>query len=253
MILEVDAGNTRIKWRLVKEHNGSRHKEAEGSVFAWKKTPSVFIELGMQFDKLPLRDISRTRVANVRGESFQTAFFTLMTEKWGLKPEFAVVEESCGGVRNSYAKVETMGIDRWLAMLAAYGQAGGACCVLDCGSAITLDMIDDSGNHRGGYIVPGLNMMREALGRKSMALQFVHTRQWQSTALGSSTEAAVNNGILCMVAGLAQTVHQQQQQIGSRPRWFLTGGDSDILSRQLQWGHEQMPDLVMDGLSISLK
>ena len=71
MILELDAGNTRVKWRLVQSHKGVQERVAQGAVYAFRKAPSVFIDLGLQLDKLPLTEISRTRISNVRGESFR--------------------------------------------------------------------------------------------------------------------------------------------------------------------------------------
>lgn len=250
MYLEVDAGNSRIKWRLVRQQGGRMVKQAEGAVVAWKKAPSVFIELGLQFDKLPIDQITRTRVSTVRGETFTAAFYSLMTERWKLEPEFARVERECAGVINAYHDVSTMGVDRWLAMLAAHASAGAACCIVDCGSAITVDLIAEDGQHQGGYIVPGLELMRDALGNKSRALQFVHTRQWQDTEPGMGTADAVINGILLMVVGMLEKVRASQES--REIKWFLTGGDSDIVSRQVAWEHEVVPDLVLDGLSLAL-
>ncbi|MDP1069535.1 type III pantothenate kinase, partial [Klebsiella pneumoniae] len=56
-----------------------------------------------------------------------------------------------------------MGVDRWLAMLAAWQRVGQSCWVVDCGSAITLDLLDAEGRHQGGYILPGLRLMQQSL------------------------------------------------------------------------------------------
>lgn len=252
MILEMDAGNTRIKWRLMKEQEGHLVKEAEGVVVAREKAPSVFIELGLQLDKLPLAEIRRMKLSNVRGNGFKTAFSSLMTEKWYLQPEFAVVKKACGGVTNSYDDVGTMGVDRWLAMLAAFKDCNGACCIVDCGSAVTLDLVDDVGIHRGGYIVPGFNMMREALANKSRVLKFENESKWLSTKPGITTEDAVNNGILGMVISLVERIHACEDVLSNHVNWFITGGDSEVLARHLDWDHKTVPDLVMDGLVISI-
>lgn len=250
MILEVDAGNTRIKWRLMKSRDGRMEKVAEGSVFALLKAPSVFLELGQQLDKLPLHEITRTKVANVRGESFREAFSALMTEKWHLQPEFAAVERERGGVTNSYTDIQSMGVDRWLAMLAAYREVGGFTCVVDCGSAVTLDVVDATGQHQGGYIVPGLKLMRDTLGHRSRALRFETEPEWNGTMLGRTSVEAVDNGIISMLLALIERLRHDFQQ--HAPIWFLTGGDAAIMSRQLDWEHKVVPDLVMDGLSIGM-
>ncbi|MEX2367693.1 MAG: type III pantothenate kinase [Pseudohongiellaceae bacterium] len=249
MILELDAGNTRIKWRLIEESAGKVNRVAENSVYALEKVPSVFIELGKQLDKLPLAEINRMRVANVRGNSFREAFSALMTEKWHLQPEYARVEQACAGVSNSYTDYQTMGVDRWLAMLAAYRDAGGSCCIVDCGSTVTIDIIDDSGRHQGGYIVPGLQLMREALAGRSRALKINAAAHWDSIQPGNSTQQAIENGILNMVLGMIEKV---RAELRGNPQWYLTGGDARILLPFLDWQYELVPDLVMDGLALAM-
>ena len=173
-----------------------------------------------------------------------------MAEKWHMQAEFAKVERTCGGVTNAYADFSSMGIDRWLAMLAAFRNSQGACCILDCGSAVTLDMVDAGGTHLGGYIVPGINMMREALANKSGALKFDSEPSWNAFGYGRSSREAVDHGILCMVLGLVEKVHGTCRT--NSVDWYITGGDGHVLSRYIGWDHQVVPDLVMDGLSIAM-
>jgi pantothenate kinase type III len=69
------------------------------------------------------------------------------------------------GVRNAYPKHNKLGVDRWLAMLAAYHYYNAPVCIVSCGSALTLDIVDSQGQHLGGMIMPGLNLMQQALSR----------------------------------------------------------------------------------------
>lgn len=250
MILEIDAGNTRIKWRLVDAQGDARRKVAEGSVFAQEKAPWVFIELGQQLDKLPLSKVSRMKVANVRGDMFREAFSALMTEKWHLQPEYAVVARECRGVTNSYENPAALGVDRWLAMLAAFAQAEGACCVVDAGTAIKVDLLDGGGRHEGGYIVPGLATMRDSLAHRSKNLRLAEDARWDSVAPGRSTREAVEHGIQCCAVSLLERV--RRTQAGEGVKWFLTGGDAGVLARHLAWEPVLAPDLVLDGLALAI-
>jgi len=250
MILELDAGNTRIKWRI-RQHgeDGSWARIAGGNVFAQQKTPSVFIELGRQFENLQLARITRLLVASVRGEGFRNIFSALMTEKWHLQPEYAVVADMAAGVRNVYKEPSKLGVDRWLAMVAAFAQARGACCVVDCGTTITVDLVAADGQHLGGYIVPGLHLMRESLANRSRALN-ADQMAWDSVMPGASTAAAVHNGILAMALGFLRDIRQSEN--GRHSSWFLTGGDADVLSQLMDWECKVVPDLVMDGLELTM-
>jgi type III pantothenate kinase len=252
MILELDAGNTRIKWRLREQKDGKTwHKVAEDSVFAEQKVPSVFIELGKQLEKLPMARIDRMLVSTVRGEGFKTVFSSVMTEKWHLQPEYAVVAAAACGVRNGYEEVAKLGIDRWLAVVAAYAQTRSACCVVDCGTTITVDMVEADGQHRGGYIVPGLHLMRNALATRSKALATAAS-DWERAEPGSSTLAAVHNGILAMALGFLRDIRHEEARAGRKVDWFLTGGDAHYLAKHLDWECRMVPDLVMDGLSLTM-
>lgn len=251
MILELDAGNTRIKWRLRKRNaaNSQWLNVAEGFVNALERTPSVFIELGKQLEKLPMENISRMLVASVRGEGFKTAFSSLMTEKWHLQPEFAASSKQCLGVVNSYVDVSKLGVDRWLAIIAAHHKDGEACCVVDCGTAIKVDLVSKNGQHRGGYIVPGLQLSLDALASRSKALA-TDPADWSLTEPGNSTISAVRNGILRCVLGFIRDIRLQSINSGILHRWYLTGGDAIVLLPHLNWEIQYEPDLVLEGLEL---
>ena len=253
MILELDAGNTRIKWRLreKKETSNKWSKVADGFVYARERTPSVFIELGKQLEKLPMDGISRTLVASVRGEGFKTAFSSIMTEKWHLQPEFATSGKHCCGVTNAYSDVSKLGVDRWLAILAAYHREGDSCCVVDCGTTITVDLVNATGQHQGGYIVPGLQLLKDALATRSRSLAFDQA-DWSLTAPGTSTISAVHNGILRCVLGFIRDIQLQSRNSGAVHRWYFTGGDETLLLPHLDWEIKHEPDLVLDGLELAM-
>ena len=253
MILELDAGNTRIKWRLRERKAASQAwlKVAEGFVYARERTPAVFIELGKQLEKLPMENISRMLVASVRGEGFKTAFSSLMTEKWHLQPEFAVSTRQRCGVINAYTDTSKLGVDRWLAMIAAYQMEGGACCVVDCGTTITLDFVNQKGQHQGGYIVPGLQLLRDTLAARSKALATDEV-DWSSIQPGTSTTAAVHNGILRCALGFIRDIQAEGKNAGVPQQWYLTGGDAGVLLPHFSWDIKHEPDLVLNGLELAM-
>jgi type III pantothenate kinase len=218
-------------------------------VYALGRTPSVFIELGKQLERLPMKDISRTLVSSVRAEGFKIAFSSLMTEKWHLQPEFAVSGKQCCGVVNAYSEPGKLGVDRWLAMLAAYHQENAPCCVVDCGTTITVDLIAANGQHQGGYIVPGFQLLRDSLAARSKALA-TEQADWSSWEPGVSTVSAVHNGILRSVLGFIGDIQREGDSSGKGYHWFFTGGDAALLLPHLSWAIKHQPDLVLDGLEL---
>lgn len=239
MILDLDIGNTRVKWRL---------SDAAGHISAGSRVHAV--------DEMHFRDprfasVDRIRVSSVlsAGESGRIA--DLLAAATGVQAEFAITERARCGVRNSYADVSRMGVDRWLAMLAGYAEAGGACCVIDAGTAVTLDGVDADGNHLGGYIVPGYATMRRSLLKNTGQVRMLEERA-ADVALGCATEPAVANGALVMLLGFIERGIAQCRAQAPAPRIILTGGDASMLAPHLDHQLVINQDLVLDGLAIAL-
>ncbi len=246
MILDLDVGNTRIKWRLQTGDNSTLLRGAVG-VKAGDGSDGI-AELVAQVVNAAAGKCSRVRISSVRDAVFNKALEAALQGGLHVNPEFAAVSRSCCGVTNSYDDYSRMGVDRWLAMIAAFQRARGGCAVLDLGSAITFDVVNQAGEHQGGYIVPGFQLMLCSLTGKSSALN-VNPAERQQPGPGKNTEEAIGDGLLAMVLGFASRC---RQETGVRPEdttWFLTGGDAGRLSPHIAWEHRVVPDLVLEGLA----
>jgi type III pantothenate kinase len=249
MILEIDAGNTRIKWRL-RNDLVDASEWRQGFVVADASVATTVLQLGDQIKDLSSCQIDRVLVSNVRGDEFKQALLAWCVEKRDITPEFAIAKPFCSGVTNGYTEPVKLGVDRWLAMLAAYNLAGKACCVIDCGTTITVDLLDDNGVHLGGYIVPGLSMMRAVLAAKSSALK-LESDVW-GVGLGRSTTEAIHHGLMAMVLGMVERIQGFALSQGFEPQWFWTGGDSGLLQSHLVLNSRIVPSLVLDGLRLGV-
>jgi len=236
MILELDVGNSRIKWRLLAVDdlsvNGLGHV-------------SGFDEL-QQVPELEAA-ISMARMCSVRGGDVNKKLEGWARAKHGVDLLQAAVIRSCGGVTNQYADVSRLGIDRWLAMLAAYRRAGGACMIIDSGTAFTIDVLDAQGLHMGGYIIPGLKLMRSSL-ELNTSIQLSDNYFVYSQSLGHSTDEAVFNGT---VAVLLATIKQLRESMGAVEIYFA-GGDAALLHGLARLDRsEVVTSLVLDGLDVA--
>jgi len=239
MRVEMDAGNTRCKWRLIDLH----HKLiCRGS--------NQYDELRQVFDQWTTHPIESIWVASVRGPEFERELIELANACLGVRPHFARASASVGGLKNAYEEPAKLGVDRWLAMLAAWDCARGALCVIDCGSAITIDLVDHTGLHHGGYIVPGVAMMRNALLAGTDRVRFEATGSDPSDEPGKSTAAAVTNGTHAAAVGLIEHAFALMSRRVSNPSPVITGGDALTLAPFLQIAADYQPDLVLDGLSV---
>lgn len=240
MILDVDAGNTRIKWRAMAD-SGERIAGGSAAVV------DAFADISQQ-----LSAPARVRIASVRNSEFRARLQERVMDQWGVVAEFAQSREQVGRVRNAYAEPGHLGVDRWLAVLSAYDRARGACCVLDAGSALTLDIVQRNGQHEGGYIVPGLTMQRSALLERT-AIPLATSGRWGDTDPGRSTVAAIHHGILDMV--VSWVAEHYRVRLPQDCAWFITGGDAEVLSEALVRRGVRctlVPELVLEGLSLAL-
>ncbi len=228
MILQLDIGNSAAKWRL---REAGRTVE-QGVVGAGEVLPE------------PGEVPRAVWVASVADTESEASLAQTISERWGAEPWFARSSASACGVANSYAEPQRMGVDRWLAMIAAHGLVAGPVCVVDAGSALTIDFLDAAGHHRGGYILPGMDMMERALLGDTARVRFGEAPR-DRLEPGDSTESAVFNGLQLAQVGATATA---LERFGSGCALVFSGGNGDILRRLLGQGGRYEEHLVLDGL-----
>ena len=244
MILLMDVGNSRLKWATLR--NG--HFEHGG---AWAHDVEVIKELASAaWGDIDLPEA--VFVANVAGEPLRRALNTWIKRRWKLSPEYVSASSEEFGIRNAYAEPARLGIDRWLAILGARELFKGALCVVDCGTALTIDVLAADNRHLGGLIVPGIQLMRDALiGRsEKMRGQLDAASHQQVTLLGTDTGSAVAGGTLyAEVAAVDRILSDLRAELGESLRCVLTGGDAQRLQPLLACPTDYEPDLVLRGLA----
>jgi len=240
MIVDIDVGNTRAKWRL-SENNVTIQN---GSIATSSEDWSALIALSSH---KPVR----MRASNVAGSMVAKRLQTIANKYLGVEVEFAVACASSGEVKSGYQRPEQLGVDRWLAIVAAWSLFRRGCVVIDAGSALTVDFIDDRALHLGGYIVPGQQMMLASLFGGTSGVR-INPVQTQCIAYGVNTDLAVQNGCFAMTLALIQAAVAQDDSGGGTASMVLTGGDAESLLPHLPEGVVHRPDLVLDGLALAL-
>ena len=240
MILEFDLGNSRIKWRRYDETGG------------------VTIDLGFAADaeavihgELNHCEPRMVRLCSVRLDSASKQLQEWAHRRWGLTAAVARVTRECGGVSNRYADLGKLGIDRWLAMLAAFRRTGGACVVVDAGTAVTIDAVDGLGQHLGGYILPGIRLSTAAL-EDNTGIRLEARQPSGDTGLGHSTDEAVYHGIIAAIISLISATLDAVARPGDPVGLFFSGGDAELIRKSGEFDSaEIVPELVLDGLAIA--
>lgn len=237
-VLQIDLGNSALKWRLVQ---GGRvlDRGTRAAGMACLDVPAI--------DRLP----SAVLVASVATADEECQLAGRIRQQWSLEPWFARSEAETLGLRNSYVRPETMGVDRWLAMLAAWHGLRERVCVVDAGSALTIDIVAASGQHEGGYILPGATLMQQSLLRDTRRVRFDEAIV-ASLEPGASTAEAVCHGAMLAQCGAVRLALNRAVADGSaRPRLVVAGGDGKRLVEQLDEVAEFRHDLVFEGLALA--
>jgi len=146
---------------------------------------------------------------------------------------------------NAYPEPEKLGVDRWLALLALNHYYPGYCCVVDCGTAITIDCLNSSGIHQGGLITPGLELMKQSLYQGTENI--TDCQQNQVIKLANNTASAIYTGTLYAAAGFIEKAVNDFQD---HSNIVLTGGDAAMIADKLtlQWVLDSA--LVLKGLAL---
>jgi len=231
--LLLDVGNSAIKWRLA---------SASGLLSEGGRAEDM-ATLGAV---LKGRDWQRVAIASVAADHKDATLAEVATAGRPVQIHYATSDAELLGLRNRYPAPQSLGVDRWLAMLAAWHHMGGPLCVVDAGTAITLDLISQDGLHQGGFILPGAELMHRSLGMSTGKIR-VNNLTAPAVAPGEDTAACVSGGIWLAVKGLLGAA------LAAYPehRFVLTGGGAAALLT-LTPGIEHQPDLVMEGLRLWL-
>ena len=237
MIL-VDVGNTRIKWA---RHHAGKLEKMHAIVHIEQDIKPLLLTA---WQHLPRPDC--IYLACVGPQDIKQQLIQLAKQIWpDIKLHETYTQKYAQGVENAYPKHTKLGVDRWLAMLAAYHYHSAPVCIVSCGSALTLDMVDKQGQHLGGMIMPGLSLMRQSLSRGTANLKACS--EHYSPGLANDTEAAIYNGCLSAIKGFIEQGLAQYQQPATV---ILTGGDAGFLATGLNLTAVIDAHLVLKGLAL---
>ncbi len=244
-VLEFDAGNTRLKWRLLQVNDKGGERVAHGYLANDQCWQQALTELLTQSGS-----VDCARAAVVSGDERFQRLCAAVDDHLHIPLWRAQVKSVWRGVQVAYPEI---GVDRWLAMLAAHHRGGaGNKLVVSCGTAMTVDALSGAGQHLGGFIVPGVRLMKQSLHANTARLPLVADN---ATAVlpGNNTIECINNGALAMAVAMINTqqagAFAAEKNINSVV--YMTGGDAAMVKPFIQGVCLEYPELVMDGLTLA--
>ena len=242
MRLLVDVGNSAVKWAFA-----GADDIAGGDRFVHRDL-DIAVQLTLAWGSV-LRP-AEVCVVNVAGEAMASALTAWTRQHWSLIPKFFSSGDTACGVTNAYSVSENLGVDRWVALIGAHRQHRSAVCVIDCGSAITLDLLAASGQHQGGLILPGIEMLKQVLLEDTAEVK-PSAIPTLVTLLASNTGTGVHSGAVYMVvAAIDRIIGDLTAKQGQDLEVLITGGDACTIVTLLARPAHHDPELVLKGLAI---
>lgn len=233
--LLIDSGNSRVKWGWsadsgVEGGTAVGYTDAERISALWAALPAA----------------DQVWLTNSAGEQRLQWLQQRITQYWGRQAEVAVTGARWSTLINGYRNPQQLGVDRWLGMVAAWSRLQSAFCLIDCGTAVTVDFVDATGIHQGGNIFPGVGSTMAQLLQHAPHLKKSY-RVASGVLLGKSTEEA----LMAAEEGTEQRISRILEALQQRYGGFellLTGGAAERLFLEGQF--QRFSDLVLEGLSL---
>ncbi|ODN43244.1 type III pantothenate kinase [Piscirickettsia litoralis] len=245
MKLLLDIGLSRVKW--ARSQNGSLQQQ--GALEHHGSADHIFYLL----ESKELADADSVCIAFVGEKSTQERLEYLIWKHWQIAAEFIVADEEALNIFNGYSYPEELEADRWLAMLALHNERLPV-CIIDCGARITVDVLNNLGQHIGGLSFAGLKQLHlvaaQARGQKLTELLGDHGQGFSEDGfLATNARDAVFAGsFYSVVATLDRVAQDLQQAFEEGLRFILTGGDAEQLQALLNFEADYRPGLVFEGM-----
>ena len=248
MLVVADIGNTRIKWGLCNDGGIARSVSLPDDSDSWQQQLTLWrLEGRLNWCLASVQPARTERLADFlrsRGDTVR------VLHRYSELPLALKVE-----------KPEQVGLDRLLNVLGAKALIvpGTPAIVVDAGTAVTVDLLDDEGAFAGGSIFPGLRLMAEALHDHTALLALVDTQGPVPLVPAGTTTNAIAAGIHWAVAGgisaLLRTLSLTVPSLEAKVPVFLTGGDApkiqfNLLDRDL-FQYQLRPTLTLEGIRVA--
>lgn len=240
--LLIDMGNSTLKWAWLQAGQLSEQQR----VAYITPLKAVFQQAWQTCSQPP----HHVWVCNVAGEAKAQVLQAWVQQHWRCPITFLQTQSNACGVHNSYPHYAKLGVDRWLTLLAVHGRyATDEVCIVDCGTAVTLDVLDAQGQHRGGLITAGIDLMRQTLARHTAALP-LESDNMTWPVLNNDTETALLAGTAYSVVGL---IEYTLRYCAASTQLVMTGGGAQAVLPLLIQPHDYVPNLVLLGMQVMVE
>lgn len=238
MNLIIDAGNTKIKLAIFRK-TSLIHQEVVAN-------DSFVAAIKDIFKRYP--GLNRAIISNVgalEDEEIKVVYIFCKVHELSYKSKIPF--------KNSYTSPQTLGVDRIALVTAAYYRAPHSnTLIIDAGTCVTYDIINDFDEYLGGAISPGLQMRYTAMNKQTANLPYLEKKEVLDY-IGNSTENCMHSGVVNGICSEIDGVINQYKSRFKDLTVILTGGDAQFLSKRLKNTIFADSEFLLKGLNYLLE
>jgi len=246
MQLLVDIGNSRVKWALSSNAVLSSHQSVDHQ--SWLQCLQNNSWISASDSQPPITTIFYCCVGN---EELVQQLEDFSSRK-NINTTRLETQTQWQQLKNSYIDHTQMGVDRWLAMMAAWNHCHSPCLVIDCGTAITVDAIVADGSHQGGHIIAGLTLQITKLLDQTAKINAQLTLKNLNSQFATNTTDAVNFGTLQLILDYLDNSWNRFKSSNANAELFFSGGDGELLCELLDYRNNFRQNLVLEGIMLAV-
>jgi type III pantothenate kinase len=246
-ILLLDIGNSRSKWTIINPYLDEDFHAHFGAI---NNAELASNEVSLQLTNLSKYqpELKHIIICNVADQYVENLWRQFLTRHFPNTLIQAFLSElSHPQIHNNYHESKDLGNDRWAAILGGLHFAHkGNYMVVNCGTAMTIDYVDEGLIFQGGWIIPGMNLMLHSLGSKTALLPNLSHQDpypMKYGELGNSTQDAILQGVLHAQIGAIEIALKKHPQLA---QLILSGGNSAVIGQYLPPSHLQHYEIIQD-------
>lgn len=242
MSLFFELGNSRLKAASLSKD----HYEFLGAVDKSEIDEQTFI----QSFGLTGEEPESIYLCSVAGSVANAQLIEQLTQAFKCYPTLITTQPKCCGITCGYPEFEKLGVDRWMSILGASAGSSKPVLIVSAGTALTVDVVIDK-QHLGGFIVPGLTLMRRSLSSNTALLKDVTVPDSKNEIglLATDTDNAILGGTLYMAASYINSlIKDLENETGRRFDCIGTGGDFHQLQPLMDKTFSFVEDLAILGM-----
>ncbi|MDW3094088.1 MAG: type III pantothenate kinase [Gammaproteobacteria bacterium] len=243
MKLLFDFGNTCCKWAYLENQQLQKV-----TAYSYKSESSAD-RVHEVINHVPFATVKEIHAVSVLGGNFEQKFCSQVLKLSEIETKFHLSKLNGFGVLLAYSDPLSYGADRYAALVAAHHKMPGAKIIVDCGTATTIDVIDKQGQHLGGLIIPGVELMCSALVKKASGISTEKQTNLTHLFNDNTADAFYSGSVLTHRYGVCAIIEEIQHEIGQHATILITGGQSDMISHAIEQ-YLDCPNLVLEGLAI---